>query len=178
MVCYVEGISAFKKIIKKRYIGLFDDHSPAAKDPVPPYTCLYRMFRNVYVHVQKRAADKYQFNVTDQNSGYFQCPCIGGVLLKRWYWSTCLLCAVRTLVSLFYWGGDFHVGNVNRVQYSSYNIHNTDFLLSAFVVRFCSQSDKYVFIACEITHSNVHWNNVLFWMQTKTINNIFLRQIW
>ena len=32
------------------------------------------MFGNVYVHVQKRAGDKYQCNKTDKNSGYFPCP--------------------------------------------------------------------------------------------------------
>ena len=45
----------------------FDDNSPAAKDPVSPCTfvCL-TMFGNVYVHVQKRAGDKYQYNETDK----------------------------------------------------------------------------------------------------------------
>ena len=32
------------------------------------------LFENVYVHVQKRAGDKYHSNETDKNSGYFQCP--------------------------------------------------------------------------------------------------------
>ena len=47
--------------IKKKYICLFGDNSPAAKDPVP--TCALvcmTLFGNVYVHVQKRAGDQYQ----------------------------------------------------------------------------------------------------------------------
>ena len=74
MTCYVKGISA-KNGMKKRYICLFDDKSPAAKDPVPPcaLVCM-TLFGNVYVHVQKRAGDTYQCNETNKNSGYFQCP--------------------------------------------------------------------------------------------------------
>ena len=40
---------------------LFDDNSPAAKDLVPPCA-----LGNVYVHVQKRAGDKYQCNETNK----------------------------------------------------------------------------------------------------------------
>ena len=65
-----------KKIrIKKRYICLFDDTSPEAKDPVHPcaLVCM-TLFGNVYFHVPKRVGDTYQCNETDTNSGYFLCP--------------------------------------------------------------------------------------------------------
>ena len=60
---------------KRRYICIFDDNSSAAKYPVPPCSLVcMTLLGNVYVHIQKRAGDKYQCNETDKNSGYFQWP--------------------------------------------------------------------------------------------------------
>ena len=61
--------------IKRTYICLFDDNSPAGKDTDPPcaLVCL-TLHGNVYVHDQKRAGDKYQCNEMDNNCDYFQCP--------------------------------------------------------------------------------------------------------
>ena len=66
-ICYKFGI-------KKRYICLFRDHLPAAKDPVPTcaLVCVI-LFGNVYVPVQKRAGDQYQCNERDEDSDYLQC---------------------------------------------------------------------------------------------------------
>ena len=72
------------KMHQKEIYIFFDDNSPAAKDPVPPcaLVCMTQ-FRNVYVHVQKRAGDKYQCNERDKNSGYFQCPVAKRILTMQ-----------------------------------------------------------------------------------------------
>ena len=41
------------------------------------------MFGNVYVHVQKRAGDKYQCDETDTHSGYFWCPVAKLILIMQ-----------------------------------------------------------------------------------------------
>ena len=43
------------------------------------------MHGNVYVHVQKRTGDKYPYNETDKNSGYFQCPATKLFLIMQHY---------------------------------------------------------------------------------------------
>ena len=71
--------------IKKRYICLFGDNSPAVKDPVPS-TCVLvcmTLFGNVYVHVPKRAGDQYQCNERDKDSDSFQCPVAKRILIMQ-----------------------------------------------------------------------------------------------
>ena len=70
--------------IKTRYICRFDDYSPAAKDLVPLCARVrMTLFRNVYVHVQKTDCDKYQCNVMDKRSAYFQCPVTKRILIMQ-----------------------------------------------------------------------------------------------
>ena len=66
-ICYKFGV-------KKRYICLFRDNSPAAKDPVPKcaLVCM-TLFGNVYVPVQKRAGDQYQWNESEKDHDDLQC---------------------------------------------------------------------------------------------------------
>ena len=61
--------------MKKRYICLFEVYLFAAEDPVTPCALVgMTLFRNVYVHVPKRAGDQYQCNERDKYSDYLQCP--------------------------------------------------------------------------------------------------------
>ena len=73
--------------MKKRYICLFEVYLFVAEDPVPPCALVgMTLFRNVYVHVQKRAGDQYQCNERDKYSDYLQCPvtkCIIIILITK-----------------------------------------------------------------------------------------------
>ena len=57
--------------MKKRYICLFEVYLFVAEDPVPPCALVgMTLFRNVYVHVPKRAGDQYQCNERDKYLDY------------------------------------------------------------------------------------------------------------
>ena len=79
--------------MKKRYICLFEVYLFAAEDPVPPCALVgMTLFRNVYVHVPKRAGDQYQCNERDKYSDYLQCPvtkCI--IIMQNIIFSTILI---------------------------------------------------------------------------------------
>ena len=70
----------------KRDICLFEVYFFVAEDPVPPcaFVCM-TLFRNVYVHVQKRAGDKYQCNERDKDSDYLHCPFTKWIIIMQNY---------------------------------------------------------------------------------------------